>query len=105
MKKSFVPAALLSVLAVTAAGCAHQPPPAIAGELTVMQAASDMGYNTPKVVDGKTYYCQQEELTGSMVPKEACISADTVLARARAQGDELRYMASPPNAVSRPGGG
>jgi hypothetical protein len=107
-KSSLAPMALIALLGVAAAGCATQaqkaqtPAPASA-ELTVMQAASDMGYNTPKVVDGKTYYCQQEELTGSMVPKLACISSDDVMARARAQGDLLKYMASPPNGVKRPG--
>jgi hypothetical protein len=106
MKKSlFAPAAMFSILAVAAAGCAHQPPPEVAGELNVMQAASQMGYNTPRVVDGKTYYCQTQELIGSMVPKETCISSDQVLARARAQGDLLKYMAQPPNGVQRPGGG
>ena len=28
---------------------------------------------------------------------------DEVVARARAQGDLIKYMASPPNAVPRPG--
>lgn len=64
-----------------------------------------MGYNSPEVVDGKTLYCQQEELTGSMVPKVACIDADEVMAKARAQGDELKYLLQPPNTVARPGGG
>lgn len=100
--------ALMAALGVAAAGCASQPqkaqtPAPASAELTVMQAASDMGYNTPRVVDGKTYYCQHEELTGSMVPKFACISSDDVMARARAQGDMLKYMASPPIAVQRPG--
>ncbi len=99
-----VPIALLSVLATAATGCAHQPPASLAGELNVMQAASDMGYNQPRVIDGQTLYCQNEALTGSMVPKVACINSDQVIAKARAQGDELRYMQSPPNAVSRPGG-
>jgi len=102
-KSSLVPLALFSALAVAAASCAHQPPASISGELNVMQMASDMGYNTPKVINGQTLYCQREELTGSLVPQEACISSDEVVAKARAQGDLLKYMASPPNAVQRPG--
>jgi hypothetical protein len=101
-KLSFVPSALLSALAVAATGCAHQPPASLTGELNVMQVASDMGYNQPKVINGRTLYCQNEALTGSMVPKVACINSDQVIAKARAQGDLLRYMASAPNAVSRP---
>jgi hypothetical protein len=104
-KSAFVPIALLSALAVAATGCAHQPPASLSAQLNVMRVASDMGYNTPKVVDGKTYYCQREELTGSLVPKEACISEDQVMAKARAQGDLVKYLASPPNSYSRPGGG
>ena len=105
-KSSLGSIALLSALAAVA-GCAHQPPvstpePASA-ELNVMQIANDMGYGTPKVINGKTYYCQREELTGSLVPQVACISSDEVVSRARAQGDLLRYLASPPNSVSRPG--
>jgi hypothetical protein len=100
--------ALIAALGVAAAGCAQQPqkvqtPGPASAELTIMQVASDMGYNTPKVIDGKTYYCQREELTGSLVPKLACINSDEVIARARAQGDMLKYMASPPNSFSRPG--
>lgn len=107
-KSSIAPLALLAALAVAAAGCAHQPkqaqtPAPVSAELNVMQVASDMGYNTPKVVNGKTYYCQREELTGSLVPKVACISSDEVLAKAREQRDMLRYLASPPNAVTKPG--
>ena len=107
-KSSFAPMAFIAALGVAAAGCATQaqkaqtPAPASA-ELTVMQVASDMGYSTPKVVDGKTYYCQREELTGSLVPKVACIPSDEVVARARAQGDMLKYMSSPPTDVQRPG--
>ena len=79
-KSSLVPMGLLSALAVAAAGCAHQPPmPAsMSGELNVMQVANEMGYTTPKVVNGQTLYCQNEELTGSLVPKTACINADEV---------------------------
>jgi hypothetical protein len=96
-KSPFAPTALLPILAVAAAGCAHQPPAArVAGELNIMQVASEMGYTTPKVIDGKTYYCQREELTGSLVPKVACISSDEVLARARAQGDLLNTLDAPP---------
>ena len=107
-KSSLVSLALLSALTVAAAGCAHQPaastPASVSGELNVMRVASDMGYNTPEVVNGKTLYCQREELTGSLVPKMACIDSDQVMARARAQGDLIKYLASPPNAVQRPGG-
>ena len=69
-----------------------------------MQMASAMGYNTPRVVDGQTLFCQTEELTGSLVPKVACINADQVVAKARSQGDEIKYLLKPPNAVQRPGG-
>jgi hypothetical protein len=108
VKSSLVPQALIAALGIVAAGCASPPqkaetPAPGSAELNIMQAASDMGYNTPKVVDGKTYYCQREELTGSLVPKVACIPSDEVIARARAQGDLLEYIASPPNAVQRPG--
>jgi hypothetical protein len=101
-KSPFVPMTLLSALALAATGCAHQPPASVAGELNVMQLASDMGFNQPKVINGQTLYCQNEQLTGSLVPKVACISSDQVIAKARAQGDLLRYMASAPNAVKRP---
>jgi hypothetical protein len=94
------PIALLSVLAVATAGCAHQLPAPVSGELNVMQLASDMGYNTPKVIDGRTLYCTEEELTGSMVPKEACIDSDEVVAKARAQGDLLNALQSPTDATS-----
>jgi hypothetical protein len=107
MTKSFLlTSALLSMLAV-AAGCAHQPPArpaALTAQLNVMQVASDMGYTTPRVVNGRTLYCQPEELTGSMVPKMACIDGDQVLAMARSQGEEIKYMLKPPNSVTRPGG-
>jgi hypothetical protein len=107
-KSSFGSIALFSAFAAAVGGCAHQPPvlgPASASaDLNVMRIANDMGYSTPKVIGGKTYYCQREELTGSMVPQVACISSDEVVARARAQGDLIKYMASPPNAVQRPGG-
>lgn len=103
MKTSpFVPLAVVAALAVVATGCAHQPPAAVTHDLNVMQVASDMGYNTPEVVDGKTLYCQREELTGSLVPKVACIDSDQVMAKARAQGDLIKYLASPPNDVQRP---
>ena len=105
-KSSLVPMGLLSAVAVAAAGCAHQPPmPAsVSGELNVMQVASEMGYTIPEVVNGRTLYCQAEELTGSMVPKMACIDADRVIALARSQGDEIKYMLRPPTAPQRPGG-
>ena len=108
-KSSLARMTLVAALGVAGAGCAQQPqkaqtPAPASAELTVMQAASEMGYTSPKVVDGKTYYCQREQLTGSMIPKVACISSDAVIAKARAQGDMLKYLASPPNAVSRPGG-
>ena len=105
-KSSLVPMGLLAVLAVAAAGCAHQPPvPAsVSGELNVMQVASEMGYNTPMVINGQTLYCQNEELTGSLVPKTACINADEVIAKARSQGDELKDLERPPNGVTRPSG-
>jgi hypothetical protein len=102
-KSSFVPRALLAALAIAATGCAHQPPASLTGQLNVMQLASDMGYNQPRVMNGQTLYCQNEELTGSMVPKVACINSDEVVAKARAQGDLLKYLSAPPNAVSRPG--
>ncbi len=103
MRKSlFVPSALLSALAIAATGCAHQPPASLAGELNVMQAASDMGYNQPRVINGQTLYCQNEALTGSMVPKVACVNSDQVIAMARAQGDELKYMRQSTNGVTRP---
>jgi len=104
-KSAFVPSALLAALALAATGCAHQPPAPVAAELNVMKVASEMGYNTPEVVNGETLFCQREELTGSLVPTEACISSDQVVAKARAQGDLIKYLASPPNAYSRPGGG
>jgi hypothetical protein len=103
-KSPFVPMALLAALAIAATGCAHQPPASLTGQLNVMQLASDMGYNQPRVVNGQTLYCQNEELTGSMVPKVTCINSDEVVAKARAQGDLLRQMASPPSAPQRPGG-
>jgi hypothetical protein len=67
-----------------------------------MQVAGDLGYTIPRVVDGKTLYCQPEELTGSMVPKLACVDGDQVIAQARSQGDEIKYLLKPPNAVTRP---
>jgi hypothetical protein len=108
-KSSLAAMAFVSTLAAVAAGCSHQPrqtPAPVSAELNVMQVASDMGYNTPKVIDGKTYYCQREELTGSLVPKVACISSDEVVARARAQGDLLNTLAAPPKDFKAvPGGG
>jgi hypothetical protein len=106
-KSLLLTSALLSILAVAAAGCAHQPPArsaALSAQLNVMQVANELGYTIPRVVNGKTLYCQPEELTGSLVPKLACIDGDQVLAQARSQGDEIKYMLKPPNAVQRPGG-
>jgi hypothetical protein len=100
-----VPIASLSILAMATAGCAHQPPASVSGELNVMQLASEMGYNTPKVIDGRTLFCTNEELTGSMVPKEACIDSDEVVAKARAQGDLLERLQKPTDAISRPSTG
>jgi hypothetical protein len=96
---------LLSLVAVAAAGCAHQPPASVSGELNVMQLAREMGYSTPEVIDGKTLFCANEELTGSMVPKVACIDSDEVVAKARAQGDLLRTLQTPTDATSRPASG
>ncbi len=107
MTKSLpLPIALLAALAVAAPGCAHKPPaPApLSAEVNVMQVASEMGYTIPKVINGKTLYCQSEELTGSLVPKMACVDADQVVAMARSQGDEIKYLMKPPNSVERPGG-
>jgi hypothetical protein len=107
MTKSLLLTSALSILAVAATGCAHQPPAqsaALSAQLNVMQAANDLGYTVPRVVNGKTLYCQPEELTGSMVPKLACIDGDQVLAMARSQGDELKYLFKPPISASRPGG-
>lgn len=97
--------ALLSAFAIAATGCAHQPPAALTRQLTVMQVANDLGYSTPRVVNGKTLYCQAEELTGSLVPKMACLDEDQVMTYARDQGDLIKYMKSPPNASPRPRGG
>ncbi|HEY6515352.1 MAG TPA: hypothetical protein VIY50_04365 [Steroidobacteraceae bacterium] len=101
-KSLLLPIALLPALAIAAAGCAHQPPTALSAQLSVMQAANDLGYTTPKVINGQTLYCQPEELTGSMVPKLACLNADEVMAQARKQGDLLQYLKTPPSATPRP---
>ncbi|HEY1890809.1 MAG TPA: hypothetical protein VGG63_10410 [Steroidobacteraceae bacterium] len=104
-KPPLLPIALLPVLAIAAAGCAtHQPPAALSAQLTVMQAANELGYTTPRVVDGQTLYCQPEELTGSMVPKLACLNGDEVMSQARKQGDLIQYLKTPPSAPPRPGG-
>lgn len=101
-KSPLLPIALLSAVTIAATGCAHQPPAALAAQLNVMQAANDLGYTTPKVINGETFYCQSEELTGSLVPKLACLNTDQVMAQAREQGDLIRYLKQPPNAVQRP---
>ncbi|HEY1890810.1 MAG TPA: hypothetical protein VGG63_10415 [Steroidobacteraceae bacterium] len=102
-KSPLLPIALLPVFAIAAAGCAsHQPPAALSAQLTVMQEANDLGYTTPKVVNGETLYCQPEEVTGSMVPKLACLNADEVTAQVRVQGDLLLFLKSPPNATPNP---
>jgi hypothetical protein len=101
-KSTFAPCALLSALAIAATGCAHQPPSPLTGELNVMQIANDMGYNQPRIINGQTLYCQNEALTGSMVPKVACVDSDQVVAMARRQGDEISYLQSAPNAIDRP---
>ena len=90
----FIPGALFAAVVVAMAGCAHQPPASVAGELNVMQLANAMGYRTPVVVDGKTLFCTEEELTGSIVPKETCIDSDEVMAKARAQGGLLKALQS-----------
>ena len=101
-RSTFAPRALLSALAIAATGCAHQPPSSLTRDLNVMQVASDMGYNQPRIINGRTLYCQNEALTGSMVPKVACIDSDEVIAMARSQQDELKYLQSAPNGVDRP---
>lgn len=85
---------LLAALAVAATGCAHQPPAPVSAELNVIQLARQMGYNTPEVVDGKTLFCADEELTGSIVPKVACIDSEQVVAKAQAQGELLKTVQS-----------
>ncbi|MFZ0499050.1 MAG: hypothetical protein WAU49_16230 [Steroidobacteraceae bacterium] len=101
-KSLLLPVGLLSAVAVMASGCAHQPPAPLSAELTVMQAATDLGYNIPKVVNGQTFYCKQEEATGTMVPKQTCLSSDQVLSEAQAQGDELKYLSQAPNGTPHP---
>ncbi len=61
-----------------------------------------MGYKTPEVVDGKTLFCTDEELTGSIVPKLACIDSEQVVAKARAQGELIKTVQSSVPAVSEP---
>jgi hypothetical protein len=85
---------LLSALAVATAGCTHQPPAQVSAELNVIQLASQMGYKTPEVVDGKTLFCANEEVTGSIVPKFACIDSEQVVAKARAQGELIKAVQS-----------
>lgn len=89
--------ALLSAAVLAAPGCAHQLPAPLSGELNVMQAASDMGYNTPKVINGETLFCQREELTGTLVARDACLSSDQVVAKAQEQGDFIKYLLRAPN--------
>lgn len=101
MRKSYlVPGALLPALALAAMGCAHQPATAASGDMTVMQAANQMGYNIPKVVNGRTLYCQNQALTGTLVPKLTCIDSDQVIAMERSQGDELKHLQQPPMSSS-----
>jgi hypothetical protein len=71
----------------------------------VLQAASALGYTTPRVVNGQTFYCQAEELTGSLVPKTACLDADQVMAQARQQGYLMQTLRQRENSVSMPGSG
>jgi hypothetical protein len=92
------------VLAAAATGCAHQPPAAVSAQLNVMQAATALGYTTPRVVNGRTFYCQAEEVIGSVIPKMACLDADQVLAQARQQGYLIQALQQREDSVSMPGG-
>ncbi|MGH8201894.1 MAG: DUF2182 domain-containing protein [Steroidobacteraceae bacterium] len=66
--------------------------------LTVRAAAgyflvwNDLGYDSTRVVNGTVIYCQHEQMTGSMVPKEDCISADAVRAEEQSRDESLRNL-------------
>jgi hypothetical protein len=101
-----LPIVLLAALVVAAAGCAHQRPAAAAfsGQLNVMQAANELGYTTPRVVNGQTLYCQAEEVLGSIVPKMACLDADQIMAQARQQGELIQSLRQREDSASMPAG-
>jgi hypothetical protein len=96
-KSLLAPIALLSTLLVAAPGCADHPPASsLSSELTVLQMADELGYNSTKVVNGTVIYCQHEQMTGSMVPKEDCISADAVKAEQQSRDGSLRNFRKAP---------
>jgi hypothetical protein len=92
-------------LAVATTGCAHQPPAAVSAQLNVLQAATALGYTTPRVVNGETFYCRVEDVLGSVVPKVACLDADHVIAQARQQGELIQSLRQREDSVSMPPSG
>lgn len=88
--------AIVAALAVAEAGCADHPAQpslqAAAGpSQALLEAAHRLGYG-PELVDGETIYCQREELTGSMVPTEHCISEAALEADIAAQQETLHEL-------------
>jgi hypothetical protein len=98
--------ALLATVTVFGAGCAAHPAgrnanagssasSSLSSELTLLQAASDLGYS-PTVVEGKTVFCKREQLTGSMVPSTFCVEGDAVVAQARTQKQNIEALSQQP---------
>ncbi len=82
--------ACLMALAALEAGCADHPAASGQGSTRsasvasqanhfgvsakLLEAAGNLGYN-PKIVNGKTVFCQQEANTGSIIAQYHCIGA------------------------------
>ena len=89
-RSSLFAAACLMALAALAAGCADRPAGSGQGSTRtasvasqanrfgvsakLLAAAGNLGYN-PKIVNGKTVFCQKEANTGSIIAQYHCIGA------------------------------
>ncbi len=100
----FLLAAILAALVVAEAGCADRPSaPAKSfpgASAAVLAAAGSMGFS-PVLVKGKTLFCQRQELTGSIIPRERCIGVQAVRDDIAARRAIVHQIRQPLGAATR----